>query len=369
MPTRRYQYTRVGRTYLCLQQNPVSLAWFLCLMNKPLGLGSLGLVRRKAARMVAAFALRQLRLRRRASMLELPVFGHLCLQAHGGYRVFDFRRKSVARVFAPEIDVAYVASEIARARDASLLDFVPTVRRWNAQERWYEEDFVIGHPGRSLARSKASDLLQTYCQNIEPCIEGMILLQTPLRTDLIEYVDRTINILEDDGLSTPDMDRKKVDTVRRFVEAAAERLRIEGNRQATAVDLVFSHGDFSLVNIIDTKNGIKVIDWESAGRRSVLFDLHNYFLTEVYYKRATPSIVSEIDQAIASLRARLAPNAPDLAETLPTLVQTYRQLYYLERVCTLLERALSDKRLDVILRSINVFERYEQAVTQRRENQ
>jgi thiamine kinase-like enzyme len=132
--------------------------------------------------------------------------------------------------------------------------------------------------------------------------------------------------------------------------------------------LVFSHGDFSLVNIINTKNGIKVIDWESAGRRSVLFDLHNYFLTEVYYKRATLSIASEIDQAIAMLQARLAPSAPELAKTLPSRVQTYRELYYLERVCTLLDRELNDQRLDVILRSIDVFERYEQAATQRRKN-
>ena len=358
MTTSQYRYVKIGRAYLCLQQNPMILAWFLCLMNKSLGLGLLGLTRRKAARLVKSFAWRWLRPQSRASALELPVYGNLCLQVHRGYRVFDFHRVSVSRVFSSEVDAASVAAEIKRARDASLLDFAPTIRRWNTQQRWYEEDYVIGRPGSSLAQSVASELLRTYCQDIEPCITSMILLQPPLRIDLSEYISKLTYIIYNSKAFKSKLDHSKISTIRQFVEMTARQLRREENRQ---IDLVFSHGDFSLVNIVNSRHGIKVIDWESADHRSVLSDLYNYFFTEVYYKRATIDIASELNQAIASLQSRLALEAPELARTLPSLEQIYRNLYYIERVCTLLERELNDQRLDVILSSIDVFSRYQEA--------
>ncbi len=45
---------------------------------------------------------------------------------------------------------------------------------------------------------------------------------------------------------------------------------IAGNN---SVYIVFTHGDMVPANILDTKNGIKIIDWESTSYRSVLFDL------------------------------------------------------------------------------------------------
>jgi hypothetical protein len=129
------------------------------------------------------------------------------------------------------------------------------------------------------------------------------------------------------------------------------------------VDMVFSHGDFSLRNMLMTKEGIRVIDWESAGRRSVLFDLYNYFFTESYYGRIATNLVSEISEAISSLQSRIRSKAPDIAENLSSLTPMYRRLYYLERILVMLEREMSDDLLDVILRSIQVFKRYEEALT------
>jgi aminoglycoside phosphotransferase (APT) family kinase protein len=154
--------------------------------------------------------------------------------------------------------------------------------------------------------------------------------------------------LEDGRLSKSGLEARKTDVISGFIESTAEQLRLKENHQ---IDLVFSHGDFSLVNILSTKDGIMVIDWESAGHRSTLFDLHNYFLTELHYGRATTNLVSEINEAIY------------IARTLPSLAETYRRLYYLERVLMLLERELSNSLLDVILRSIAVFNRYEEAIT------
>jgi thiamine kinase-like enzyme len=129
--------------------------------------------------------------------------------------------------------------------------------------------------------------------------------------------------------------------------------------------LVFSHGDYSLVNILRTKNGIKVIDWEGVAFRNPLYDLHNFFFTELYYKRAKTNLVMEINEAILSMQARFYTKFPDIAKSLELFASTYRRLYYIERVCMLLERELSNQLLNVVIRSIDMFERYENVVESR----
>jgi hypothetical protein len=334
------------------------LVWLLCFRNRSLRLDFLGLSRREAIRAAVKLVQHQLGLGNGIPVLDLPVYGNLCLPVHRGYRAFDFHRDTVARVFSSDVDSAIVSAEIEGVRTAGQLDFAPTVRRWDVEERWYEEDFVIGCPGRIMSRSEPAALLETYLLDVAPCIERLILLQAPVVKGLGEYVDEVMEGLEDGRLSRPELDARKVDLIRRFVSSTSDRLYLEGDRR---IDLVFSHGDFSLVNILKTRDGIAVIDWESAGRRSTLFDLYNYFLTELYYERVSTNLVPEINEAISSLQSNLAFKSPRIAQSLSLLAQTYRRLYYLERVLLLLERELSDKLLDVVQRSIDVFSRYEEA--------
>ena len=355
----QYQYVKINTPYYCLQQNPVVLAWLLCFKNESLRLRSLRLGKKQGISAVKTLVQYQLHWQSSDSVLELPVYGNLCLPVHRGYRVFDFRRKAVIRTFAPEVAPAIVAREIEGVRSANSLDFAPTVRRWSVEERWYEEDFVIGYRASLIPKSESGAVLRIYRQDAAPCIERMVLLQSPLGANVGEYVNKIMANLEDGRLSRQGLDLSKTSAIRDFAESVAERLCLEGDEQA---DLVFSHGDFSLRNILRTKDGIMVIDWESAGRRSALFDLYNYFFTESYYKRITTDLVSEINEAILSLQSRLTLKAPDIATSLPFLARVYCRLYYLERVLMLLERELDDHLLDVILRSIEVFNRYEEAM-------
>jgi len=353
----QHQYVKISRQYYCLQQNPIALAWFLCFRSKSLQLRhTFG--KKKVMRTVKALVQHQLHLQKSRTVLELPFYGNLCLKVHRGYRIFNYRRNTVVRMFDPEVDPAIVASEIEGVRSAGQLDCAPNVLRWNGKERWYEEDLVMGHPAYFNPRSGSAAFFEIYHQDVAPCLEGMILLQAPLTEGLRDYVDVLTHSFERIAYE-PELDADKINSIRRFVESVIARLWLERDRQ---IDLVFSHGDFSLPNILRTRDGIRVIDWESAGRRSVLFDLHNYFFTELYYKRATTDLLLEIEEAISSLQSRLASKAPGIARTLCLSAQMYRWLYYVERILVLLDRELSDKVLDVILRSIEVFNRYEEAM-------
>jgi hypothetical protein len=354
-----YRYVKIGKPYFRVRQNPVVLAWLLWTKNRSLRLDSLGLGRRQALLAVKSLVRHQLVQRSSDRSLVLPMCGNFCLSVHRGYRVFKLRRQTVVRTFDAGVDPAIVAGEIEGVRRASLVECAPAVLDWSIEGRWYEEHFVAGSRASAIAQSDPAAFREMYVRDIEPCLERMMLLRAPLRVNLGDHVDKIRHSLGDRKLSELSRDARKVDKIQRFINSTVDLLYPEGDRE---IDLVFSHGDFSLRNTLMTEKGMMIIDWESVGCRSALFDLYNCFLTELYYGRAATNLVSEIDQAVLSLQSRLASKAPDIARTLPSLAQAYRRLYYLERIQMLVERDPSDSLLRTILRSIDVFTRHEEAV-------
>ncbi|HLF26885.1 MAG TPA: phosphotransferase [Anaerolineae bacterium] len=353
----RYQYVRIHTPYFCLQQNPLSLAWLLTFKTQPLRLGALRLGGKVALSVAKALIRHRLAPRNGGSLLELPFYGELCLPVHRGYKVFNLRAKTVVRMFAPATDALVVAREINAVRDAGRLEFAPAVRRWSVDERWYEESLVIGY----RADLSAGELTpETYQRDIASCLERMILLQAPQRMKLGEYVNQARGAFAADGLFAQIAKADSARVVKRFLESTADRLLREGEQE---IDLVFSHGDFSLRNILQTNDGVCVIDWENGGSRSPVCDLYNFFFTEMYYGRlALDKARAGIVAAIASMQSRLQSRASQLAPDLLSLAPLYRALYYFERVLVLLARELTDERLRVILRSIELFKRYEEEV-------
>ena len=355
-----YQYVTIMGRFFCLQQNPLLLAWFLYLNSKSLQLHS-GLTKKdlvNTLKSVKGLIKHQLRLRNQGQVINLPFYGHLCLPVHRGYKLFNFKQKTVTKIFAAGINIGTVKSEIERVRTASIFDFAPNVWRWDVSKRWYEEEFTRGYPCYSILKSDTVSYFKIFQQYAAPCLEQMILLEPPRVTNLTAPIHETLGIMQNNLYSKSELNSKKVDSVKDFVETMAERLRVEENAK---IYIAFSHGDFSLLNILKINSGIKVIDWESAGWRSVLCDLYNYFFTELYFKRATTrNIITEVDEAISSLQSRLKRKVPDVALEIVSLSRIYLRLYYIERIGMLLDRELDDWQLDVILRSIEVFNCYEE---------
>lgn len=295
--------------------------------------------------------------------MTLPVFGNIGLSVHRGYRVFDLRRLLAIKVFRSDVDVDIVANEIEAVRTASRLSFAPGIRRWNLKERWYEEVFVDGQPEYPIPNSDPAELLKIYHNHFAHFIKEMILLQPPVRVNLGDYLNSLHNILDNERLLSPNLDNTKINAVRSFVSDLVEKLR---NTNRCSLDLIFSHGDFSFVNVLNTSAGMRIIDWESGARRHLLNDLYNYFFTELYYDRVRTNLVAEIKAAISSLQSSLETDAPDLACDLLSSATYYRHLYYLERIKMLLERDLDDHILNVVIHSIEIFNGYEEATGQQR---
>jgi thiamine kinase-like enzyme len=358
-----YQYVRIGGRSFCLQQNFAILAWCLNFNGKPFSFGGKGAKRtlrdmQGILSLVKKLAQYRAHLPDDGSVLELPIRANLCLQVHNGYKVFNLQRNAVVKVFSPEIDPETVSGEIERAQNVGRYSFAPSIRQWSVEERWYEEDYVNGY------QAKFSDwktFLRTFQQWLAPIVESMILTCQSKVVDTLEYSCEKKNILagKKNKLSNNRLDADKVGMIRDFVDSMIERLRTAGHRQ---IHLVFSHGDFSPKHVLITDHGGVAIDWETAGHRSPLFDLHNAFFQQLWLKHATPGIVGELNSAISSLQSRLTLSAPDMAKLLPLLssAEFYRQLYYIERVCRIVEvHEMNDRMIDNILRWINAFNRYE----------
>jgi hypothetical protein len=292
---------------------------------------------------------------RNFKVLELPFYGNLCLRVHRGYKFFNLKRKTVVKSIEPEVSPEYVASEINAVRKASSLDFAPKIRNWNIPDRWYEEDFVGGSLCHLNSGSQTSFTHSIFQREIVDCLEEMILLQKPVIVDIQEYTNRLTEIITKRKASTTLIDKTNLSSLDSFIEFTTKSLYLKKIK----IPLVFSHGDFSLVNVLNTNSGKKVIDWEGASTRNPLYDLYNFFLTELYYNRAAKNLVKEINGAILNLHARLKRKVPEIAATIIEFSLIYRQLYYLERVCLLFERALNENVIKVIFRSIDVFNSYE----------
>jgi hypothetical protein len=249
----------------------------------------------------------------------------------------------VTKIFKPEVDTATVLMEIERARAVSLYDFAPCIRDWNIEERWYKEDYVNGNPITSYTNGypiTSSDptkdpttFLETYYQYIAPCIENLILAQSPQTIIVNTYIDEFFDIISK-KLQGHRTDEDEVFKINQFIGSIVKKLRRYGNHQ---IHIVLSHGDFGNNHVIKDKYSLKVIDWEYMSHRSILFDLYNCFLEQLFFKRMVPNLVEQIYGAISELRGRLMTKSSKMADDLLPLAHIYRWLFYIERICSDME--------------------------------
>lgn len=375
--SRQYQYVKIDNYYFCLQQNPVVLAWLLFLKREDLITIQPWLKKKNMPRwrmicsryywnilkrnLLALLVFTQCRLNlRKFDTVHLPVYGQFGMSVHKGYKIFNLRTGMVAKIFDPDVDRSSVASEIEQLKEVSNIDFAPSLRRWDIAEGWYQEDYIrskIATPHRS---ADSGTLLKAFYQEAVPCMNSLISYQGPLTKDLQMYLEELNRILDVSRLLKNKSNLIESRILRDFVNSAVGQLKAEGNRP---VRLVFTHGDFCPANFLNTKHGLRIVDWETATHRSLLFDFYSYF----FYRPVSPKLpvdkmVSEINEALPFYLSQLPLKAPDITNV-SALVHTYRQLYYIERLCTLVERDLTDNRLnmtDYVIRYIKAWTEYEE---------
>ena len=375
----RYQYVKLNDRYYCLQQNPFILAWILFFKKNtllPMTIGN-GLVKwsrkwikneiwdyycfsRANLSKLSSFVKYKFHLKNIDTLVELPFYGQICVLVNKGYKIFDLRRGVAIKVYRNDVDLLTITNELECLKKGSLFDFAPSIIRWNITERWYEEDYKSGSLDYSSKPRNSSTLLRKYYQDVVPCLESLILRQSPITKNTIDYVNEIKSILLRQRL-----DVQNIDKIWDFIQSMDERLHSEGN---SPIFLVLTHGDFCPANMLNTRHGLRVVDWESATCRSALFDFYSYFFFRaVHQKLPLDKLGAEINVALPYFISKLDLIAPDISKSLKSFEKIYRWIYYVERIYMLIEREKYDTKhniMNVILRFIEIFNAYEETCSE-----
>ncbi len=376
--SRRYQYIKMEkRRYFCLQQNPVILAWvlfahtdttlpfkhshYLNLINKYFAYYR---EFKRKLRILVRFIKNQIKTNGNIPLIELPVYGQTCIPVHKGYKVFDLKRGRVIKLFQRDVERTIIESEVKRLETIKPIDFAPSLKRWSFEAKWYEEDYVSGLLDYSNEPRNSSNLLKKFYRDVIPCLEGLIAFKPTIIKNVNVYSNEILRLFEVGEESKQNHNGGNENKIRNFITSTVKRLCNLGDKD---IFLVFSHGDFCPANIINTRNKIRLLDWESTEYRSILFDFYSYFFFRTVHQNLTvEELVFEISQALPNYLSRISAKVPSLLENFELYDEAYRWLYYVERISMLVERERTDILLNVmqyILDFIDAFNLYEEILS------
>jgi hypothetical protein len=378
---RQYQYIKMEhKRHFCLQQNPFMLFWLLFLKKDTLRSANIKGFKKWSMRWIKSkireyyyfsrtifklisFVKYKFRLQNIDSLVELPFYGQICVLVNKGYKIFDLRRRVVIKVYRNDVDIPTITEELDCLKNGSLFDFAPSIRKINIKDRWYEEDYISGSLDYSVIQRNSSDLLEKFYRDVFPCLERLLLYHSPMKKYTIYYMNEIKTKLSSGNLLKEGLDTEQIDQIRDFIHSMDERLHSEGN---IPFFLVLTHGDFCPANMLNTRHGLRVIDWESASLRSALFDFYSYFFYRPFHKfhpLPVNKLCSEIKAALPFIISKLEPASLEIAGSVKSYEKVYRWLYYIERVYMLIERERYETKLNTmnnILRYIEVFNSYEE---------
>jgi thiamine kinase-like enzyme len=288
-------------------------------------------------------------------------FGEFCVIVNKGYKVFDFKKNAVIKIFRSEISEKVISNEIEVLKKSQNTQYAPDLLRWNIEEKWYQEQLIRGIRDFSHYPRKTFNLLNSFKKTIEPAIRK-IIFSNSLNTYPVTHIHKIYTERIAKALTAaPDLKSNSKIKIDRFIDS---QLKILNHEIDSNILFGFTHGDFCPANILNTSNGVKLIDWEGAAFRSILFDFYSYFFYRPTHQIFNNFYVlhNEINQALKILFSNTDPKFKEIKESISGKNNIYRVVYYIERIIMLTERISQDEKLNIekeILNFINVFEKYE----------
>jgi thiamine kinase-like enzyme len=380
--SKTFLYARMphdGKRLICLQQSIAWLAWLLFLEHDPLnprvrphstgrwpgvnvkGIRSyLGFIKSNL-RFLVVFSRYKCQRGKNEGLVTLPCYGQVCLPVHRGYKVFDWYRKAVIKVFDPDVTPSRIQGEIDLLQQTSKFDFAPSLKKWNVEERWYEEELFHGSLDSSGEPPDSKTLLSQFRDHVVHRLKALILFQEPKTANAVTYGTGMTNRLTDSRLARQESTVQECKRVAGFMDSIIGRIRREGDHP---ILLVFTHGDFVPANMLTTTQGMKIIDWEGAGYRSALYDFYSYFFNRSGSRNIPVStLIAEVQKALPLFISELAKDAQEVALSARQGEHVYRWTFYIEMLGRLIEREMSDHNLNMlsyISRYLETFNRYEE---------
>jgi len=355
----KYRYRDIGKYLVCVDQTVTGALRRFILGYDSNMLDSLGISKLLARNIVKVLAKNRLRPQSADYYEVLPVFGHLGMYVHRGFKLFDFEASTVTKIFASGISKSEAEQEIAASREACAVRQAPRFIAADPGSDWFTEEYVRGIHATDLVAPKSGDYLRYYA-DAENCLLELLECKAPTVVDAMSHItDLADNAYRDRWLDAG-FARQEIDGISHYLESV--RSWLADNLPAGHLQLVRTHGDFSLVNAISTESGLRIIDWEGIGPGSLYSDIYNFAFAEYYYGRTGPDFVSELGSVIERFRAAVLERKPKLRNAAMMNQTVVRRLYYLERVRLMANRDVTTNLYSVIEKSIAMFNEFDRDI-------
>lgn len=330
---------------------PIDVIWQVVIRYESNNVGSLDIRRDQRLRIIKDIIRNMLG--RNRGTINFPVPGTLALAVHQGFKIFNYRGGSVSKVFDNTVPKNKIHTEVEAAKSASRLHFSPNFITENIDQKFYMEELVIGQLAKRSTRINMGLYKDLYNSHIVDYLVQMIGTDQDNNCrigDILRTLSASIN---DDYFLGLEATFPTLTEVRNFFSDICNDL---GKLADNKVIKCYSHGDFSLENVIVSNHEVKVIDWEGAESRSILNDFYNYFFTEMYFQRMEVSV-----DIVLSAASKLTDHLDNsmVTRSINSNLDVYRKLFYLERTKTLLERNVNERVVNVIMKSVSLFKAYE----------
>lgn len=384
MNSTSYRYLKMGPFYVCLEENPLKLAWLLYAKTKPFNsdleaeseikllqfVPSRILKPYRIFRLVILCSLRKrgLLTRQFRTIIKLPENGHIAfaLQA-GGYKVCHLSKEVVVTKFPADLDLAVVSDQVGKRVEVGNYGFAPKVWQWSVEERRLEEEYVNG----SWSLPVYPDWRALY-HDFMPLLEAMLTATPPRVVKLRTYIEKVQELASrlEGAFPTSESSKASLCAIRNFAVRTSQRVL---NAQVQEISLAISHGDLWRGNLLIAADRFVAVDWQTLEFRGPLHDLHSVLFRTLRgalpadKKPTMAEMALEMKRAIGHLKARLEKRNPELrAKLFPSTLtdDMHRWVFYLE----LLHIALKDfqgakdhheVRLSTILEFVHMFDQFE----------
>lgn len=351
-----YRYRRIGNYLVPLDHSVTNALRTFAIGYSRCGLDSIGVSRKDARKIIKATILGMFRPPDPSQVITLPVSANLGMQVHHGHKLFNFDKNVVTKIFSPGHSAAKANAEIQAARQASCIPAAPRFFDADSDSRWFTEEYIRGTHATKLVSRDSSDY-QRFYQDAEKCLLDL-QSSTPV-------VSRTVDEHLKNVVESPFRERwlaagapaGEVDAIVGYQQSL--KAWIASNIKTDRLPLVATHGDFSLVNAIATREGLRFIDWESVSPGCVFTDIYNFALVERYYGRTSPAFVEEVRTMLQRFRSATIDSRADLHGSAELTEPVARRLYYLERLRFLVERDVTANLRQVTQKSIDLFRQFD----------
>lgn len=351
-----YRYQKNGKFLVCIDQSIPSVIRRLVFGYKRNGLASLGFSWPMLFRVVKGVVISKFKLIEPERCVTLPEFGHLGLQVHRGVKLFDFKRFEVTKIFGNDVLRDEADAEISASRAASSITAAPRFLMADSMGEWFKEKYVRGIHATDLVSPGASDFLRYYPE-VEDCLLELAGSQPAVVVKTSEYIESVADSNFSDRWLAAGIDPADVNGISDYIDALRQWLDQNANNEE--LELVMTHGDFSLVNALVSNGDLRIVDWEGISARSIFGDIFNFALAEQYYERSSPDFVSEAQALFNHYRTAFIARYPDLTDTASIEENIALRIYYLERVRLMIDRDVTPNLNRVVKKSIAMFNQFD----------